>query len=84
MKPLDHDMIKDLAEKHEVLLTVEEGSIGGFGSHVLESLSEMGCLDNGLKVRTLSMPDVFVDHDKPAVQNQKAGLDALSILLGKQ
>ncbi|MDA9009269.1 1-deoxy-D-xylulose-5-phosphate synthase [Alphaproteobacteria bacterium] len=79
MKPLDHDMIKDLAEKHEVLLTVEEGSIGGFGSHVLESLSEMGCLDNGLKVRTLSMPDVFVDHDKPAVQNQKAGLDALSI-----
>ncbi len=79
MKPLDHDLIKDLAEKHEVLLTVEEGSIGGFGSHVLESLSEMGCLDNGLKVRTLSMPDVFVDHDKPAVQNQKAGLDALSI-----
>jgi 1-deoxy-D-xylulose-5-phosphate synthase len=79
MKPLDQDLIKKLADDHEVFLTVEEGSIGGFGSHVLEALSDMGCLDKGLKVRTLSMPDAFVDQDKPALQNEKAGLDALSI-----
>ena len=71
MKPLDQDLIKKLADDHEVFLTVEEGSIGGFGSHVLEALSDMGCLDKGLKVRTLSMPDAFVDQDKPALRMKK-------------
>jgi 1-deoxy-D-xylulose-5-phosphate synthase len=80
MKPLDEDLIRDLARNHEVLVTIEEGSVGGFGSHVLEFLSAEGLLDNGLKVRTLTLPDTFIDHDKPEVMYAKAGLDAAAIV----
>lgn len=78
-KPLDRDLVLRLAQSHEVLLTVEEGSIGGFGSHVLELLAETGVLDHGLKVRPLVLPDVFLDQDSPAAMYARAGLDAKSI-----
>jgi 1-deoxy-D-xylulose-5-phosphate synthase len=80
MKPLDEDLIRALARNHEVLLTIEEGSVGGFGSHVLEFLSGEGLLDGGLKVRTLTLPDTFIDQDKPEVMYAKAGLDAAAIV----
>jgi 1-deoxy-D-xylulose-5-phosphate synthase len=80
MKPLDTELIRKLAQNHEVLVTVEEGSIGGFGSHVLQYLADNGLLDNGLKVRAKVMPDCFVDQDKPEVMNQKAGLSASGIV----
>jgi 1-deoxy-D-xylulose-5-phosphate synthase len=80
MKPLDTDLIRQLAENHEVLVTIEEGSIGGFGSHVLHYLSENGLLDRGLKVRTKVMPDAFFDHDKPEAMYQRAGLSAPGIV----
>ncbi len=80
MKPLDEDLIRDLARKHEVLVTIEEGSVGGFGSHVLEFLSREGLLDHGLKVRTITLPDTFIDHDKPEVMYAEAGLDAAGIV----
>ncbi len=78
-KPLDVDMILRLARDHEALLTVEEGSIGGFGGFVLQALAEHGALDRGLKVRTLVLPDIFQDHDKPDVMYAQAGLDAVGI-----
>jgi 1-deoxy-D-xylulose-5-phosphate synthase len=78
-KPLDTDLVLRLARSHEVLLTVEEGSVGGFGSHVLELLSQKGLLDQGMKVRTLVLPDIFVDHDTPAGQYASIGLDAKGI-----
>jgi 1-deoxy-D-xylulose-5-phosphate synthase len=80
MKPLDHDLIRRLAREHEVLVTVEEGSVGGFGSHVLEALAREGLLDRGLKVRTLTLPDVFLDHGDPAKMYASAGLDAAGIV----
>jgi 1-deoxy-D-xylulose-5-phosphate synthase len=80
MKPLDTDLIRRLAQNHEVLVTVEEGSIGGFGSHVMHYLAENGLLDGSLKVRAKVMPDVFVDQDKPEVMYQKAGLTAAGIV----
>jgi 1-deoxy-D-xylulose-5-phosphate synthase len=80
MKPLDENLIRDLAGRHAVLITIEEGSVGGFGSHVLEFLSGEGLLDNGLKVRTMTLPDVFIDHDKPEVMYATAGLDAAGIV----
>ncbi|MHA1157751.1 MAG: 1-deoxy-D-xylulose-5-phosphate synthase [Alphaproteobacteria bacterium] len=80
-KPLDTALIDRLANEHEVLLTVEEGAIGGFASHVLAHLSTSGALDNGLKVRTLVMPDRFVAQDKPQAMLATAGLDAQGILL---
>jgi 1-deoxy-D-xylulose-5-phosphate synthase len=61
-KPLDHDLIRQLARHHEVLITIEEGSVGGFGSHVLQFLAMEGLLDGGLKVRPMVMPDIFMDH----------------------
>src|SRR4051812_34033066 len=70
MKPLDTELIRQLAENHDVLVTIEEGSVGGFGSHVLHYLAENGLLDRGLKVRSKVMPDVFVDQDKPEVMYQ--------------
>ncbi|MCK7610881.1 1-deoxy-D-xylulose-5-phosphate synthase [Roseibium sediminicola] len=79
-KPLDMDMIRRLAREHEVLVTVEEGSAGGFGSHVLTRLAEEGLLDNGLKVRTLALPDVYLDQDKPDVMYARAGLDCDGIM----
>ncbi|MET0408576.1 MAG: 1-deoxy-D-xylulose-5-phosphate synthase [Hyphomicrobium sp.] len=80
MKPLDTGLIRQLAENHDVLVTIEEGSVGGFGSHVLHYLAENGLLDRGLKVRSKVMPDVFVDQDKPEVMNQRAGLSAQGIV----
>ena len=78
-KPLDCDLILRLAREHEVLVTIEEGAIGGFGSHVLQLLSDQGILDRGLKVRTMVLPDVFIDHDKPEKMYAQAGLDAAGI-----
>ncbi len=79
-KPLDEAMILRLAREHEILVTVEEGSVGGFGSHVLHLLARAGLLDGGLKVRTLTLPDVFQEHDKPDAMYAKAGLDAAGIV----
>jgi 1-deoxy-D-xylulose-5-phosphate synthase len=79
-KPLDHDLIRRLAQNHEVLVTIEEGSVGGFGSHVLQYLATAGLLDRGLKVRPMVLPDVFIDHDKPEKMYETAGLDAQGIV----
>jgi 1-deoxy-D-xylulose-5-phosphate synthase len=79
-KPLDEELVLRLAREHEVLITVEEGSIGGFGSHVLQLLAERGVLDRGLKVRPMVLPDHFLDHDKPERMYAQAGLDAKSIV----
>ena len=78
-KPLDEDLVRRLAENHELLLTVEEGSVGGFGAFVLQFLAGRGLLDGGLKVRSLVMPDIFIDHDKPEAQVTQAGLDTDAI-----
>ncbi len=79
-KPLDRDLIRQLARHHEVLITVEEGSSGGFGSHVLEFLARDGLMDHGLKVRPLVLPDVFLDHGKPEAMYEAAGLNASGIV----
>ena len=81
-KPLDIDLILRLAREHEALITVEEGAMGGFGAFVLQALAEHGALDRGLKVRTLVLPDVFQDHDKPDIMYAQAGLDAEGIAAG--
>ena len=78
-KPLDEKLIWQLATDHEALITIEEGSLGGFGSHVSNFLSEKNLLDNDLKFRTLILPDKFIDQDKPELMYISAGLDALSI-----
>lgn len=80
MKPLDRDLVARLAREHEVLITIEEGSIGGFGSHVLHYLAESGLLERGLKFRSLVLPDTFIDHDKPEIMYARAGLDADGIV----
>src|SRR5215469_6229233 len=81
MKPLDVELILKLAREHEVLLTIEEGSIGGFGSHVMQFVSDQGMLDSGaLKFRSMILPDVFLDHDSPAAMYARAGLDAKAII----
>ena len=79
-KPLDEAMILRLAREHEVLVTVEEGSVGGFGSHVLHLLAREGMLDGGLKVRSLTLPDTFQEHGKPEAMYAEAGLDAAGIV----
>ena len=79
-KPLDHDLIRQLARHHEVLITIEEGAVGGFGAFVLHFLASDGLLDRGLKVRTLTLPDVFQEHDRPELQYRLAGLDAEGIV----
>jgi 1-deoxy-D-xylulose-5-phosphate synthase len=79
-KPLDVDLVLRLAREHEVLVTIEEGAIGGFGSYVLQALAEHGSLDSGLKVRTMALPDIFIDQDSPLAQYAKAGLDAKGIV----
>jgi 1-deoxy-D-xylulose-5-phosphate synthase len=78
-KPLDHDLVERLAREHEVLVTVEEGSVGGFASQVLQHLALKGLLDRGLKIRPLTLPDRFIDHDTPARQYDEAGLNARHI-----
>ena len=80
MKPLDTNLIDRLARNHEVLITIEEGSVGGFGSHVLQYLAQSGNLDRGLKVRSLVLPDTFIDHDKPERMYDKAGLNAAGVV----
>ena len=79
-KPLDQDLIARLSRDHEVLVTVEEGAVGGFGAHVLSFLASTGALEAGAKVRTLAMPDRFVDHGKPETMYATAGLDAAGIV----
>ncbi|MGX5665379.1 1-deoxy-D-xylulose-5-phosphate synthase [Rhizobium daejeonense] len=79
-KPLDHDLIRQLARHHAVLVTVEEGAVGGFGSQVLHYLATEGLLDSGLKVRPLVLPDIWMDQAKPETMYAKAGLDHTGIL----
>ena len=79
-KPLDHDLIRDLAANHEALVTIEEGSVGGFGSHVLQFLAMEGALDNGLRIRPMVFPDTFIDHDSPAAMYESAGMQAADIV----
>ena len=79
-KPLDVDLMLRLAREHEVLITIEEGSIGGFASQVLHALAEHGALDRGLKVRSMILPDAFLDQDSPAAMYATAGLDAQGIV----
>ena len=79
-KPLDEDLVRRLAQNHEVLVTIEEGAAGGFGSRVLQHLSDAGLIDRGLKVRTMVLPDVFIDHDAPAKMYERAGLSAQGIV----
>jgi 1-deoxy-D-xylulose-5-phosphate synthase len=81
-KPLDLDLILRLAREHEAIVTVEEGAVGGFGAFVLQALAEHGMLDRGLKIRTLTLPDVFQDQDKPEAMYVTAGLDADGIVRG--
>jgi 1-deoxy-D-xylulose-5-phosphate synthase len=79
-KPLDTELLLRLAREHEVLVTIEEGSVGGFGSFVLQALADNGVLDTGCKVRTMVLPDIFQDQDTPAAMYAKAGLDAAGIV----
>ncbi len=79
-KPLDEKLIIEIATNHEVLITIEEGSIGGFGSHVMQLLSDRGVFDTGLKFRSMILPDIFIDQDTPQNMYQIAGLDHLSII----
>jgi len=79
-KPLDSAMIEKLMRTHEVVVTVEEGSIGGLGAHVLTLASDLGLTDAGLKIRTLRLPDIFQDHDAPDKQYDEAGLNAPNIV----
>jgi 1-deoxy-D-xylulose-5-phosphate synthase len=79
-KPLDTDLVLRLAAEHELLITIEEGAIGGFAAQVFQTLSEHGALDRGLKIRSMVLPDVFIDQDSPNAMYAKAGLDAKGIV----
>ena len=79
-KPLDGELLRRLVREHEVLLTIEEGAVGGFGSHVLQFLSWDGLLDSGVKIRTMVLPDRFIDQDTPERMYEAAGLDAKAIV----
>jgi 1-deoxy-D-xylulose-5-phosphate synthase len=79
-KPLDTDLVLRLAREHEVMITIEEGAIGGFGSYVLQALADAGALDRGIKFRAMVLPDIFIDQDSPAAMYAKAGLDAKGIV----
>ena len=78
-KPLDEKLIMEVANNHEVLISIEEGSVGGFGSHVMQFLSNRGVFDKGLKFRSMILPDLFLDQDTPERMYEKAGLDSFSI-----
>ena len=78
-KPLDEKLIVEAATNHEVLISIEEGSVGGFGSHVMQFLSDRGIFDKGLKFRSMILPDLFIDQDTPEKMYKKAGLDSLSV-----
>ncbi len=79
-KPLDEDLITQLARHHEVVITIEEGAVGGFGAHVLTYLAQSGHLDTGLKIRTMTLPDRFVPHGQPEEQYEDACLQARHIV----
>jgi 1-deoxy-D-xylulose-5-phosphate synthase len=79
-KPLDTDLIRKLVREHEVLITIEEGAVGGFGSHVMQFLAMEGLLDKGIKIRPMVLPDTFLDQDTPEKMYEKAGLDANAIV----
>jgi len=79
-KPLDTDLLLRLAREHEVLITIEEGSVGGFGSFCLQALADHGALDRGLKVRAMVLPDIYIDHDTQAAMYAVAGLDRRGIV----
>jgi 1-deoxy-D-xylulose-5-phosphate synthase len=79
-KPLDVELVTRLAREHEVLVTIEEGAVGGFGAYVLQSLAEQGLLDQGLRIRCMILPDRFIDQDTPAAMYAAAGLDAKAIV----
>jgi 1-deoxy-D-xylulose-5-phosphate synthase len=79
-KPLDTELVLRLAREHEVLITVEEGAIGGFGGYVMQTLADHGALDHGLKVRCMVLPDRFIDQDSPTAMYAVAGLDAKGIV----
>ena len=78
-KPLDRDLILNLARNHEALITIEEGAIGGFGSHVAQLLADEGVFDRGLKYRSMVLPDTFIDHASPEAMYRSAGMDAPQI-----
>jgi 1-deoxy-D-xylulose-5-phosphate synthase len=81
-KPIDRDLVRRLAASHELLITIEEGSIGGFGAQVFQALSEDGLLDGArgvFRFRSMTLPDTYIDHDKYEVMLAKAKLDAASI-----
>src|SRR5262245_28344264 len=80
MKPLDEELVLKLAREHEILITIEEGAVGGFGSHVMQYLTDHGMLDGGLRMRSMILPDVFLDHDSPNAMYARAGLDAKGIV----
>ena len=80
LKPLDIDLTLKLARSHDVLITVEEGAIGGFGTHVIQALADHGALDKGVRVRSMVLPDIFIDQDSPAKMYEQAGLDAKAIV----
>jgi 1-deoxy-D-xylulose-5-phosphate synthase len=80
-KPLDAELTMNLARNHELLITIEEGAIGGFGAHVMNFLADKGALDQtGFKMRSMMLPDMFIDHDSPPAMYAKAGLDAGGIV----
>ena len=79
-KPLDQDLIRDLVEKHSLLITVEEGAVGGFGSHVMQFLAMNGLLDKGIKVRPICMADSYIDQGKPNAMYDEAGVNAPQII----
>ena len=79
-KPLDEQLIMEVATNHEVVISIEEGSIGGFGSHVMQLLSDKGVFDRGLKFRSMILPDLFIDQNSPEKMYEKAGLDSHSIV----
>jgi 1-deoxy-D-xylulose-5-phosphate synthase len=79
-KPLDTNLVLRLARDHEVMITIEEGAIGGFGAYVLQTLAERGVLDRGIKFRSMVLPDIFIDQDSPNAMYAKAGLDAKGIV----
>ena len=78
-RPLDAELVERLARNHEVLITIEEGARGGFGSFVLEHLANAGALDSGLKIRIMTLPDIFQDQDTPFAMYETAGLNARHI-----
>ena len=79
-KPLDTDLVRRLAREHEVLITIEEGAAGGFGAHVMQFLAWDGAMDRGLKIRPMTLPDIFQDQDTPEKMYAQAGLDADGIV----